>query len=173
MDIEKLKYPIGKFTFDPNSASVMKNTWIKAIQDLPIKLNRATTDLSDSQLNLLYRPEGWSVAKVVHHLADSHINAYVRCKMALTENHPNINGYNENLWAETADASTTDIQASLQIISGVHARWAQMWNNMSAADFEKTYHHLGYKRDFSLMSVLHLYAWHSEHHLAHIHQALK
>jgi len=173
MDLEKLKYPIGKRVYDANTAAVMKNTWIETIKQFPSKLENATKDLSDAQLNLVYRPDGWTIAQVVNHVADSHMNAYVRCKLALTESHPKVVGYQEALWAETSDASSTNIQPSLQILKGLHSRWTQMWNSMEAQDFEKKYHHLGYSSDWTLMSVLNLYAWHSEHHLAHVHQAIK
>lgn len=173
MELEKLKYPIGKFVYDPNSAAIMKNTWIRKIQNLPDKLERITNGLSPEQLNLIYRPGGWSIAQVVNHLADSHMNAYVRSKLALTEDHPKVIGYQEEMWAKTTDAVNINIQPSLQIIKGLHARWTQLWETMSADDFEKKYYHLGYKKDWTLMSVLCLYAWHSEHHLAHIHQAIK
>lgn len=173
MDLEKLKYPIGKRNFNPNSAAVMKTSWIESIKSLPQKVEKATQGLSDQDLQILYRPEGWSIAQVVHHLADSHINAYLRTKFAITENHPNVFGYEESVWADLKDAKHTDISSSLHLIKGLHARWSQTFESMSASDYEKQYHHLGYKKDFDMMNVLSLYAWHSEHHLAHLHQALK
>jgi len=173
MNLEKLKYPIGNRNFDPSSASIMKNTWIRSIVELPNSLERVVKSVSENDLLLEYRPDGWSIAQVIHHLADSHMNAYLRTKFALTENHPNVFGYEESVWANLEDARSTDIISSLNLIKGLHARWSQTFENMEAADFEKKYHHLGYKKDFDLMNVLSLYAWHSDHHLAHIHQALK
>jgi len=173
MDLDKLKYPIGKRTYDQKSANIMKTTWIRKIQDLPSKLENATANLSEEQLKLNYRPYGWTVAQVIHHLADSHMNAYIRYKFALTEEHPEIKGYEEAIWATLPDAKHLDIKPSLDIIKGIHARWTVVLNNMGSTDYERKYHHLGYKNDWDLMSVLSLYAWHSEHHLAHVHQAIK
>lgn len=173
MNLEKLKYPIGKRTYDPNNAHVMKNTWIESIQGLPEKLEKATAGISEDQLNLIYRPEAWTVAQVVNHLADSHMNAFLRFKFAMAEDHPHVKGYEENDWAQTVDAKNLNLKPSLDIIRGIHARWTQVLQNMDAKEFERTYHHLSYKSDWTLMSVLNLYAWHSDHHLAHVHQALK
>lgn len=173
MDIEKLKYPVGKRVYDEKSANIMKTTWVRKIQDLPAKLDEVTANLSEQELQYKYRPDGWTIAQVVHHLADSHMNAYIRYKFALTEEHPKINGYEEAIWAMMSDAKSKNIQPSLDIIRGIHARWTQILNEMGKTDYARTYHHLGYKNDWDLMSVLSLYAWHSEHHLAHVHQALK
>ncbi len=170
MDLEKLKYPVGKYT---NSANIMKTTWIGKIKALPQSVENVLSTLPDEELQLIYRPDGWTIAQVVHHLADSHANAYLRTKFALTESHPDVFGYEESVWAELQDAKTVDVSSSLNLLKGMHARWAQTWENMEASDFERKYHHLGYKKDFDLMNVLGLYAWHSDHHLAHIHQALK
>jgi len=173
MNLEKLKYPIGKYNYDPHSAKVMKSTWINTIQSLPKSVENIVTDLSKEDLKMLYRPDGWSMAQVVHHLADSHINAYLRTKFALTENHPSVFGYEESVWADLLDAKSFDLTASINLLKGIHTRWAQTFENMQATDYEKKYHHLGYKKDFDLMNVLGLYAWHSSHHLAHLHQAMK
>ena len=173
MDLEKLKYPIGKRVYDEKSANIMKTTWIRKIQDLPAKLDEVALNLTEEQLQYTYRPGGWTIAQVVHHLADSHMNAYLRCKFALTEEYPKINGYEETIWAMMPDAKSNDIKPSLDIIRGIHARWTLTLNEMGSTDYARKYHHLGYKNDWDLMSVLSLYAWHSEHHLAHIHQGLK
>ena len=173
MNLEKLKYPIGKREFDPNKADQAISTWIKSIEEMPDKLIAATSGLSEKQLTLNYRPGSWTIAQLVHHLADSHINAYVRFKFALTEDHPKVKGYDENDWALTIDAQNINIKPSLNIISGIHARWAEAAHNMKPADLQRKYHHLGYKNDWTQLSMLNLYAWHSEHHLAHVHQAIK
>ena len=173
MDLEKLKYPVGQRVYDEKSSNIMKGTWIRKIQDLPGKLEEATRGLSEEQLNYVYRPNGWTIAQVIHHLADSHMNAYLRCKFALTEDLPQIKGYEEAIWALLPDAMNLDIKPSMDIIGGIHTRWTQMFNAMDSTDYTKQYHHLGYHNDWELMSVLNLYAWHSDHHLAHIHQALK
>jgi len=173
MNLEKLKYPIGPRNYDPSNAAIMKNTWIQSIKVLPKSVENTISTLSDADLTLKYRPDGWTIAQVIHHLADSHMTAYLRTKSAQTLDHPDVFGYEESVWAELRDATSMDVDSSIQILKGLHNRWGQTWENMEAADFEKGYYHLGYKKDFDLMNVLSLYAWHSEHHLAHLHQALK
>ena len=142
MDIEKLKYPVGKRVFDPKSANILKTTWIRKIQDLPAKLEELTIPLSEEELNYKYRPDGWTIAQVVNHLADSHVNAYIRFKFALTEDNPKINGYEEAIWAMMSDAKSSNIKPSLDIIRGIHARWTQVLNEMGSTDYARQYHHL-------------------------------
>jgi len=173
MNLEKLKYPIGKNAYDANTATMMKTTWINTIKSLPSKIESVVNDLSSSDFELLYRPDGWSIAQVIHHLADSHMVAYTRTKHALTGDYPKVLGYVESDWAKLPDSTSIDVTTSLNILNGLHPRWAQTFETIKAADFEKKYLHLGYNRDYDLMHVLSLYAWHSEHHLAHVHQALK
>lgn len=125
------------------------------------------------KLALHYRPEGWTIRQVVHHCADSHSNAFTRFKLALTEENPSIKPYKENLWAELPDVTTAPVDWSLKIIANIHKRWVVLLKSMSIADFERTYFHPESNRVWKLFEVLALYAWHCNHHLAHVKQAKK
>jgi hypothetical protein len=126
--------------------------------------------LSEAQLETPYRPEGWTVRQTVHHVVDSHINAYIRFKLALTENNPAIKPYEEALWAELADGKGALVEWSLQLLKYVHLRWVMLLNSLTEPDWERTYFHPETKRVFALREVAALYAWHSEHHYEHINQ---
>jgi len=123
-NIESLKYPIGKFQRPTALTQQDRIKLIKSIQKLPKRLTKTVEYLSEEQLNTPYRPGGWTVAQVVHHLPDSHVNSYIRFKWALTEDTPIIKAYDENLWSKTPDATTTDIKSSLQLLKGLHKRWS-------------------------------------------------
>lgn len=172
MNLEKLKFPIGKFHFDPEISNDQLKLWIHTIETFSEELEIITKSLSVEQLNWRYRPEGWSVKQVVHHLADSHMNALIRIKLALTEESPTIRPYEESLWAQLVDGLNNDISASLKIISGVHERWTQVLKNLSEEEWNKMYFHPQHQRLFSIKEGLGIYDWHSKHHLAHIKQAL-
>lgn len=165
--MENLQYPIGRFD---NTKEVSPSELKKAIAYLaafPKILNELTSNLSDEVLDKTYRPDGWSIRQVVHHIADSHGNMFIRLKCALTEENPTIKGYSEGAWANLSD-SKLPITVSLPIIEGLHIRLNSLLNSMSEADFEKTFYHPGYQRTYVLKGVVALYAWHSEHHLEHI-----
>lgn len=158
------RFPIGKF--DPATYSSREKN-IRTIEDLPTSLRAAVNDLSDEQLNTPYRPEGWTLRQTVHHIADSHINSLCRFKLALTEDEtPTIRPYYEDRWAELAD-SRLPVDASLAIIDGVHARWAELLKTMSDSDYAREFTHPE-TGNWTLEKVLGLYAWHSLHHTAHI-----
>ena len=123
--------------------------------------------LNNSQIDTPYRPEGWTVRQLVHHLADSHLNAYVRHRLALTENNPTIKPYDENLWAELSDAKSAPIESSLQLLEAMHERWAALLKSMPAADFSRTLNHPE-RGPMSLDQMIELYAWHGKHHVAHV-----
>lgn len=167
------QYPIGKFVrpiaFDQESAVKQ----IEVIRDFPQALSMAAQSLSQMQLNMSYRPGGWTARQVIHHCADSHMNSFIRFKLALTEDNPTIKPYLEAAWAEMVDYSHADIAFSLQILHGVHARWTMLLANMNSADFHKTVFHPQQNATMPLFVLLSLYAWHSEHHLAHIRLILK
>jgi hypothetical protein len=165
--LELLKYPIGKFVAPDTVSDALLNEWITTIEGLPKKLNNAVQSLSDEQLDTPYRPEGWSVRQVIHHIADSHMNAYLRFKLALTEDTPTIKPYDEQAWAMLFDY-TTEVESSLQLITALHAKWALLLKGMSSKDFEKQYYHPENKQYSTLQHVTGMYAWHSNHHLAHI-----
>lgn len=171
-NLEELKYPVGRYT----PPSIFDEAWFAAckatISDFPIQIENKIANITESQLNTPYRPGGWTVRQVVHHCADSHMNAFIRFKLALTEENPTIKPYIENLWAEAPDYQI-DPQISLGILKGLHHRWSIVIASMSSEDFNKSYIHPEHGKVFSLAFVLGMYDWHCRHHLAHIVNALK
>ncbi|SFU07823.1 DinB superfamily protein [Algoriphagus locisalis] len=167
IDIELLKYPIGKFlTPDTISEQNLKEA-TAYLRSFPEYLEETVKDLSDIQLNTPYRPGGWTVKQVVHHVADSHMNALTRFKLALTEDNPTIKPYDEAAWAKMSDYSLP-AETSLSLIKGIHYKWAVILENMKPLDFEKKYFHPQSQASVSLSEVTLMYQWHSQHHLAHI-----
>lgn len=163
---EDLRFPVGKFEKIEVTAE-LRSRFIKTIEELPKKLRNAVEGLSDEQLETQYRPEGWTVKQVVHHIADSHSNSLIRFKLALTEDVPPIKPYMEDKWAELADSKHAPIDLSLSLIDGLHARWGLILQAMSAEDFERNLFHPEHG-EVSLNYMLSLYDWHCRHHLAHI-----
>ncbi len=161
------RYPIGKFTFEGTIDASQRDKWISEIASQPARLREAVAGLSDAQLDTPYREGGWSVRQVVHHVPDSHMNAYIRFKLAVTENNPTIKPYDEGAWANLADSSLP-VDVSLRLLESLHARWVELLKNMTEADLEKTYFHPESMKTFVLAKVLGLYAWHGHHHIAHI-----
>jgi uncharacterized damage-inducible protein DinB len=166
-----LRYPIGKFHWvEPESAEQSakdRESYIQAIAKLPLQMRNAVQGLSPEQLNTPYRPEGWTVRQVVHHVPDSHLNAYIRFKLALTEEQPPIKAYNQAAWAKLADSNITPIDVSLQLLAALHSRWVDILNSMRPSDFGRTLYH----PEHGVMTLDHLlamYAWHCAHHVAHI-----
>ena len=139
---------------------------IVELSELPTQLRKAVTGLSETQLDTKYR--NWTVRQIVHHIADSHINSYVRFKWALTEDEPTIKAYDEGLWSDLSESKTGSIAPSLQLLDGLHARWVQLLKKMSAADFERTFFHPESGENVSLNSALVYYAWHGRHHTGQI-----
>jgi uncharacterized damage-inducible protein DinB len=164
---EQLQYPIGRFQKPQSTAAEQRTVWIEDLDRLPAQLRAATANLSEQQLDTPYRSGGWTVRQLIHHIADSHINSYVRFRLALTEQMPVIKPYDEKAWAELSDARTAPIGISLSILENVHARLVTLLRSMTDEDFMRKYRHpeMG---ESSLGAVLALYAWHSRHHLAHI-----
>ena len=165
--MEDLQYPIGKFHIDPEVTAEKRQAWIQRLADLPDRLRQAVDDLSEEQLNVPYRPEGWTVRQVVHHLADSHVNAYLRCRLALTEKKPRIKTYDQAAWAALEDAESGPIHPSLSLISGLHDRWVRLFRSLPAAEFGRLLDHPEWG-DISVNNLAQMYAWHSDHHVAHI-----
>ena len=163
---EDLSYPIGKFDKNLDVTSESKQEFINSIAELPANLTKAIDNLSDEQLDTPYRPAGWTVRQTVHHIADSHLNAYTRFKLALTEDVPTIRPYFEDRWANLTD-STLPVDSSLKIIEGLHLRWTTLLNAMTDEDYRKKLIHPE-SGDWNLEKFLALYAWHSKHHTAHI-----
>ena len=161
------RYPIGKYQPQPFS-SKQKQDWINDIRLLPGALEQAVLNLDEAQLNTPYRDGGWTVKQLVHHVADSHMNAYCRFKLGLTEENPTIKPYEEALWAELPDTKNLPINISLTLLHALHSRWIEILVNMKDEDFNRTVFHPEHKKDLTLWHLLGLYAWHSRHHTAHI-----
>jgi hypothetical protein len=162
-----LRYPIGKFTFDGSLTEKQRNQFIDGIEQAPAKLRAAVSGLSPQQLDTAYRPDGWTVRQVVHHVADSHLNAYLRFKWALTEDEPTIKPYYEDRWAELEEARSAPIEISLALLESLHKRWVWMLRSIKPEGWKRTFRH----PERGLMGLeknLGLYAWHGKHHVAHI-----
>ena len=163
-----LRYPVGKYRRPGELTSDQRLEFISAIDQTPQRLASALKNLSADQLDTPYRPGGWTVRQVVHHLPDSHMNAYVRTKLALTEDEPTIKPYDEARWAELPDGKTSPIEPSLAILENLHKRWVLLLKSLSAADWSRKYGHPEWTKPMSLDDTLALYAWHGKHHVAHI-----
>jgi hypothetical protein len=166
--VADLRYPIGPFVRpeQPLSAA-QRSDAIEAIAETPARLRAAVSGLTPEQLDTPYRPGGWTVRQVIHHVPDSHLNAYIRFKWALTEERPTIKPYHEDRWAELPEARTAPPELSLALLEALHARWVLTLRSIPPADWERTLHHpeSGVLR---LDQVLALYAWHGSHHVAHV-----
>jgi hypothetical protein len=162
-----LRYPIGKFAMPAEVTGEVRQSWISEIAQTPARLRAVVAGLTDIQLDTPYRPEGWTVRQVVHHLPDSHMNSYVRFKLALTEEEPAIKTYAEEKWAELPEARTAPVEISLCLLECLHKRWELVLKGLSASDCLRTFRHpeLGV---VSLEKSLAIYAWHGRHHVAHI-----
>jgi len=167
-EIMKLKYPIGKFVAPAEVKTADLQLCIEQIASLPSRLKSEVEYLNDSQLDTPYREDGWTVRQVVHHLADSHMNAYIRFKLAITENTPVINAYKEALWAEMPDAKMLPVRISLILLDCVHIRWTVFLKSLSETDLQKGYFHPEKQKNVPLTEAVFSYAWHCNHHLAHI-----
>ena len=165
--LERLRYPIGRFREDPHPTPEKHQRWIDRIAALPAELRTLVQDLSDRQLDTPYRPGGWTVRQVVHHLPDSHVNAYVRTKLALTEEAPTIKPYDQEAWAGLPDAGTEPPEVSLRLLEGLHARWAAMLRSLDEPALLRALHHpeVG---TITVGWIIQSYAWHGSHHHAHI-----
>ncbi len=161
------RYPIGQFTYQGVQDAAQRSQCIAAIAQTPTRLRAAVAGLSDAQMDAPYRQGGWTLRQVVHHLPDSHLNAYVRFKLALTEDKPVVKTYDEEKWAALPDTQLTPVEVSLALLDSLHRRWVKVLEAMSSADFARQFNH----PDRGLMTLdqlLALYAWHGPHHIAHI-----
>lgn len=172
-DLEKLKYPIGEYNPPKKITEAQLTEWIDELSILPQEIAAVSAGLSEEQLEVHYRPDGWTVRQVIHHLADSHINAYTRVHLTLTEDRPIVRPYDEVQWAELADAKSGNIQLSIAILKAVHERLVSLLKNIDYNAFQRTYYHPAAKQEFTLGYLLGNYAWHGKHHLAHIQSTLK
>ena len=167
--LEKLRYPLGRMPFvEERVDGGQRAAWIDEIERLPLRLRAVVDGFSPAQLDTPYRPGGWTVRQLVHHLSDSHISAYTRFKLALTENAPTIKPYDEAAWAELRDTFETPPDVSLTLLESVHTRWVVLLRSMSDADWSRTIYHPEHKRTLTLDQLVAQYAWHCNHHLRHI-----
>jgi uncharacterized damage-inducible protein DinB len=161
-----LRYPIGKFERPVSITPEARAEWLDTLEAAPARLRSAVAGLSDEQLDTPYRPDGWTVRQVVHHVADSHMNSFIRFRLTLTEDEPTVKPYDEAKWALLKDAALP-VEVSLRLVDAVHHRMVVMLRSLEPADFERKFRHpaLG---TMDLSTNLALYAWHSRHHVAHI-----
>ena len=165
--METNRYPIGKFTFDANATPEKRSACINDIRELPAQLRRALDGLTAAQLDTPYREGGWCPRQIAHHIADSHMNAFIRFKLCLTESTPTIKPYAQDAWAKLPDVLGIDVACSLSLLEGLHARFAALLSSLSAADFQKTFLHPE-NGPTTLERTLQIYAWHGKHHTAQI-----
>jgi hypothetical protein len=163
---ESLSYPVGRFDPAVPVTLDMRHAAIGCFASMPEQLHRAVEGLGDRQLDTPYRPDGWTVRQLVHHVADSHMNGFIRLKLALTEDVPTIKPYDQDQWATLPD-TRLPVGVSLALVDGLHERWVSVWQSLSEEDFAKTFRHpeIG---TLKVETHLHLYAWHCRHHVAHI-----
>jgi hypothetical protein len=166
--LEKLRYPIGTFIAPELYSSNYLAEKIAEIASFPERLKKEVIYLTDEQLDTPYRQDGWTVRQVIHHCADSHVNCFIRIKWALTENKPVIKFYHEDRWAEMHDNVTMPIQPTLSFLEGLHYRLAYLMKSLSEEDLEKIFIHPEHNSEFKIKEIIGLYAWHGNHHLAHI-----
>src|SRR5260370_15813740 len=167
MDAADLRYPVGKFKFPETVSAEDRQKFIEQIAETPARLRAAVSGLTGKQLDSPYRPGGWTVRQVVHHVPDSHMHSYTRFRLALTEDQPTIKSYQEDRWAELLDARTGPVEVSLALLGALHERWVVLLRSLTEADWKRTFRHpeLGSIR---LEQNAALYAWHGRHHVAHI-----
>lgn len=168
MDIEALRFPIGKYVKPEKFTKEIVQQYLEDISTFPQRLKKEVVHLSDEQLNTEYRPNGWSIRQVVHHCADSHMNALIRFKLALTEHRPTIKPYLENRWATLSDAVSLPIEPSIKILEGVHERWTVLLFNLTEDQLNLSFIHPEHGREIFLNESMGMYAWHGNHHLSHI-----
>ncbi len=164
---ENLSFPIGKFNYGGPTTAEQKSVFIDEIAQTPARLKAAIAGLSNQQLDTPYRPGGWTVRQVVHHVPDSHLNSYVRFKLALTEDNPTIKPYAEDRWAELNDTQSTPVEVSLTLLESLHDRWVRLLSSLTPEQWKRTFRHpeMG---EMTLDKTLALYVWHGKHHVAHI-----
>jgi hypothetical protein len=165
--MEDIRYPIGKFSAQENYTEEEIKHFIERIEALPAKLEAAIQNLNDEQLDTPYRDGGWTVRQVVHHLADSHSHAYIRTKWTLTENEPVIKAYLEKPWAETPETKSPP-HISISLLKALHLKWVILLRSITAPDRARFFIHPETKKQISINTLMGMYAWHGEHHLAHI-----
>lgn len=173
MALEKLKFPIGQFDKPTTITKDCIEQWINAISTFPARLTSEVSNLTDEQLDTPYRPNGWTIRQVIHHCADSHMNSLTRLKLTLTEDHPTIKPYFEERWAELADSKSMPISSSLKMLEGIHERWTVLLKNLTEENYKLVFIHPEHGKSFRIDENIGVYAWHCNHHLAHITETKK
>jgi hypothetical protein len=170
--MENLQYPIGKYQKPDTITREHIEAWIEEITALPEKIKAITSRLSTQELHYIYRPEGWNIKQVIHHLADSHMNCLMRFKLALTEDLPTIRPYEQQLWSELADGVDDNIKPSLALLESLHYKWVVLLKSLNEQQLKKQFFHPAAQKVWELDATIGMYAWHGNHHLEHIKQAL-
>jgi hypothetical protein len=165
---KSLQYPIGKFNAPEIIDPIQLRLYIQDIEDFPKLLGAEVDKLKEKELDIPYRPGGWSARQVIHHCADSHMNSFIRFKLALTEDNPVIKPYHENLWAESTDYLEMSVKASMSILEGLHARWVCLLKSLTDEELRRTFYHPEKQAEIPLDKTIALYSWHCRHHLAHV-----
>ena len=168
MNIERLKFPIGEYIPNKSPNETLLQQWIENIEIFPARVEDLIKGISTEKLNWKYRPNGWMVKQVIHHCADSHMNSIIRFKLALTEQTPTIRPYYEDRWADLNDSLTDEINESLNLLKGLHKKWTRLLKSLTKEQLEMEFVHPENGRKFNLAENIGIYAWHCNHHLAHI-----
>lgn len=168
--LEELKYPIGRYERPDHYTPEMLQEWMDVLRALPSWMDVCIENLDAAQLRVPYREGGWNTQQVIHHVADSHTNAYIRIRLALTEDNPTIKPYDENAWALLPDVDTVPVNISVTLLHALHRRLVALMETLTPAQWERTYYHPEHKRNFTVWEMASLYAWHSRQHTAHIQQ---
>ncbi|MDH3649785.1 MAG: putative metal-dependent hydrolase [Saprospiraceae bacterium] len=166
--MEALRYPLGKFKFPKSHTKKELANWIRGIKEFPGTFRTQVDRMTPADLDTPYRAGGWTGRQVIHHVPDSHLNAYCRFKLTLTEEKPSIKPYLEHQWATLPDTGKTDVSVSMDLLEALHVRWLALLENLSNQEWNRAYVHPEYGNEWPLWSVAALYAWHGEHHLAHL-----
>ena len=172
-DLEQLRYPIGRFKRPDSLARQDIDKWIEQIETLPVRFRKVADALSDEQLNTPYRPEGWTLRQVIHHVPDSHVNSYIRFKWTLTEKQPTIKAYDEVAWAAQPDYQFVPVGLSLDFLEVLHARWVPILKSLTDSELKRSFIHPEHGKEVPLGINVALYAWHGDHHLGHLEQTIK
>jgi hypothetical protein len=167
-NLEHLKYPIGRYERPEIYSPQLLEQWVSVLSALPSWMDACIENLDEYQLQTPYREGGWTIQQVVHHVADSHMNAYIRLKLALTEDNPTIKPYSESAWAELPDTQAVPVNISVTLLHALHRRVVALLQHMEPGGWERTYYHPEHNRNFPIWEVVAMYAWHSRHHVAHI-----
>lgn len=173
MNDHHLRYPIGEFIAPKEANKTELDRAIETIKRFPLELKKAVETLNKDQLDTPYRPGSWTVRQLIHHCADSHINAIIRFKLALTEDRPTIKPYEQDKWVLLSDVQKSEIQSSLSILDGIHHRLGHLLENLQEKEWSRTYIHPEHGQEFTIAYTAFNYAWHSSHHLAHITELVK